>query len=98
MKMIKMKKNLTLILIGSIIAGIVITLITGLFTNQGGFVGSCRWGYPIHWLTKMVVGPQYTAPQEIVWTNLIYDIIIWTLISLFILLIIFRKKMIKKEK
>ena len=87
-----MKIKLILIIIGSIIAGIAITLITGLFHNKGGIIGSSRWGYPIHWLSKMVVGPQYTAPQEIVWGNLIYDIIIWVFVSLFILLFIFEKK------
>lgn len=96
--MFKMKKNLTLIIIGSIIAGIVISLITGLFSNNAGFSGSGRWGYPLHWLSKMLVGPQYTAPLEIVWLNLVYDIIIWSFIILLILLIAFRKKMIEKEK
>ena len=93
-----MKNILKIVIFSSIIAGIAITLLTGLFHNEGGIIGSSRWGYPIHWLSKMVVGPQYTAPQEIVWSNLIYDITIWTFVSLFILLIVFRKKMIEKEK
>ncbi|MCK4364765.1 MAG: hypothetical protein KAW45_01815 [Thermoplasmatales archaeon] len=93
-----MRKKLIQIIIISIIVGIIITLITGLFSNQENFLGSSRWGYPLHWLSRMIVGPQYSPPLNIVWLNLIIDIVIWSIIVLVILLIVFRKNLFRKEK
>lgn len=64
----------------SIIAGTVITLLTGLISNtQATLVGATHYGYPLSWLIRRVLAPQY-FPWRINIVNLIIDIIIWTLI------------------
>jgi hypothetical protein len=62
----------------SIIFGIVITLLTGLISNtQAKLVGATHYGYPLVWLIRRVLAPQY-FPWRIDTVNLIIDIIIWT--------------------
>jgi hypothetical protein len=62
----------------SIIFGIVITLLTGLISNtQAKLVGATHYGYPLVWLIRRVLAPQY-FPWRIDIVNLIIDIIIWT--------------------
>jgi len=64
----------------SIIAGIVITLLTGFISNtQATLVGATHYGYPLAWLIRRVLAPQY-FPWRIDIVNLIIDIIIWTLV------------------
>ena len=87
-----MRKKLIQITIISVIVGIIITVITGLLSNQGNFVGSGRWGYPVHWLSRIIVGPQYSPPTNIVWLNLMIDIVIWSIVILVILIIVFRNR------
>ena len=88
-----MRKKIVKVFIISIILGIVITMITGLFLNQGQYLGSSRWGYPVYWLSQMVVGPEYSPPLNVVWLNLLIDITIWSILFIVILIIVFRNKM-----
>jgi len=94
-----MRKIIKLIIF-FIIIGLIITLITGLFSNLDTLVGVSRWGYPLYWLSKMVIGPQYSPPLDIVWLNLIIDVIIWSIIVYLILLelVILREYFSKKEE
>ena len=94
-----MKKMIQLIIF-FIIIGLIITLITGLFSNLDTIVGASIWGYPLHWLSKMVVGSQYSPPLDVVWLNLIIDIMIWSIVVYLILLelVILKKYFSKKEK
>ena len=87
-----MKKIVYKLIISSLIIGIVITLITGLFTHPD-IVGANWWGYPLTWLTQAVLSPEYSPPLNINWLNLIIDIVVWTIIAFVILVAIFRKKL-----
>ena len=89
------KKRISLSIIVSIIYGSAITLITGFFTHKI-LIGATWFGYPLHWLVRMVVSPEY-FPYKIVWLNFIIDIIIWSVIVFIILVVIFRKDFLKKE-
>lgn len=74
----------------SIIAGIVITLLTGLISNtEATLVGATHYGYPLAWLIRRVLAPQY-FPWRINIVSLIIDVIIWTLV-IGIILYAFRK-------
>ncbi len=86
-----MKKIVYKLIISSLIMGMIITLITGLFTHQG-VVGANWWGYPFTWLTRAVVSPEYSPPLNLNLLNLIIDIIIWTIIAFAIFVVIFKKK------
>lgn len=80
----------------SLIFGVAITLITGFFSNQEGIVGAGRWGYPLHWLSRMVTSPEYSSPYDIVWSNFVIDIAIWTVIIFIVLMFVYRKDLFKK--
>jgi hypothetical protein len=74
----------------SIIAGIVITLLTSFISNtQATLVGATHYGYPLAWLIRRVLAPQY-FPWRIDIVNLIIDIIIWALV-IGIILFAFKK-------
>ncbi len=64
-------------ILGSVAGGVVITLITGLYSN--GLIGATRFGFPIYWLVRRVLAPQYN-PWHIYVIGLVVDIVIWTLI------------------
>jgi hypothetical protein len=76
----------------SLTFGIVITLVSSLFSHPN-VVGANWWGYPLTWLTQVVVSPEYSPPLNVNWFNLIIDIIFWTIISLVIIFALFKKKM-----
>jgi hypothetical protein len=60
----------------SIITGIVITLITGLFPNVF-LLGVNYWGYFLPWLRRIVYPG---SPLEVLWIYLIVDVIIWSVL------------------
>ncbi|MFX0136480.1 MAG: hypothetical protein ACFFDN_22765 [Candidatus Hodarchaeota archaeon] len=62
----------------SIIGGIIIALITGFFPNPMPFlIGSDTWGFPFYWVSQVI----YPGAEKTVnWSNLILDILIWSLI------------------
>lgn len=74
----KAKTTSTLsLLLGSILGGEVITLLTGLVPNTPAMlVGAVHYGYPLPWLLRLVIAPWYN-PWRIDLTNFIADIIIW---------------------
>ncbi|MFX1488129.1 MAG: hypothetical protein ACFFBI_03210 [Promethearchaeota archaeon] len=70
-------------LISSFAIGIIITLITGLFSHPTeGIIGVNKWGYPFYWLSQ-VVYPE--AKINTNWSNLIIDVLIWIISTLLIL-------------
>ena len=76
----------------SIIAGIVITLLTGFISNtKATLVGATHYGYPLAWLIRRVLAPQY-FPWRIEIVNLIIDIVAWTLVIGIILYAIKKSK------
>jgi hypothetical protein len=70
----------TKIIIGSILGGVAVTLLTGLVSNTPPmWVGAILYGYPLPWLTRMIVAPQY-YPWRVETANLLVDIIVWTIV------------------
>ena len=69
------------ILLGSVLAGVAVTLLTGLIPNTPpDWLGATFYGYPIHWLTRLVLAPEY-VPWRVEWTGLIGDLIVWVAIA-----------------
>ena len=84
--MVELKKVLM-----ALVGGIAITLVTGLIPNTPGMlVGASLYGYPLAWLIRMVVAPEY-FPWKVEIVGLIADIVVCTLIALVILLVATRK-------
>ena len=86
--MVNHEMNVTRILLGSILGGVAITLLTGLTINTPPMlVGAVHYGYPFAWLIRMIVTPQY-FPWTVNVSNLILDLIVWSLaagVALFLL-------------
>ena len=58
--------------------GIFIALATGLVSNTPmNLVGATWYGYPIAWLIRLVIAPQYN-PWRIHPIELVLDIILWS--------------------
>ncbi len=60
----------------SIIAGMLITLITGLFPNVF-LLGVSYWGYFLPWLSKVIYPG---AALNVIWVNFFVDIVIWSVL------------------
>lgn len=76
----------------AIIGGTLITLLTGFIPNTPPiWAGSTLYGYPLAWLLRLVLAPQY-FPWKLNIANMIGDIIIWAIIIGIILLIWIRIK------
>jgi len=60
----------------SILAGILITLITGLFPNVF-LLGVSYWGYFLPWLSKVAYPG---ATLNVKWVNLFVNIVIWSVL------------------
>jgi hypothetical protein len=88
----KIRKKILQIVIISIILGITITIITGFFLNTEKYIGSSRWGYPLPWLSKIIVNPKYSPTLNIIWPNLIINITFISTLIFLILFIALRKK------
>jgi hypothetical protein len=79
----------------SIIGGLVITLLTGLFINMPAkLMGAVHYGYPFAWLTRLVIAPEY-FPWRVNILNLIIDIVIWSVV---VFIIIFGVAWVRKSK
>jgi len=80
------------ILLSSIISGVIITLLTGLISNTSPmWAGAVLYGYPLAWLIRRVVAPEY-FPWQVNLLNLVADIIIWAVIVSVVLLVLARTK------
>ena len=62
----------------SVIGGIVLTLLTGFVTNTV-LLGAEHYGYPMAWLIRLVLAPEY-FPWRVNVLILIIDLIIWIVI------------------
>lgn len=63
----------------SVIGGVVVTLLTGFLANTV-LLGAEHYGYPLAWLVRLVLAPEY-FPWRVNVLNLVMDIIVWTLIA-----------------
>lgn len=77
----------------SVVGGAVITGISFLYNSiPSGIVGANGWyGFPMTWISYLVVGPQY-SPWSISWTGLIVDIVIWAIVVAIVLTLLKRYK------
>jgi hypothetical protein len=67
-------------LLVSILGGVLVTLLTGLFpTTPSLLVGATWYGFPLAWLIRMIVAPEYN-PWRIELLNFFADIVIWFVI------------------
>jgi len=81
----------TLLLI-SILGGVVITLLTGLISNTPPMlVGAVHYGYPVPWLFRLVIAPQYN-PWRLDLLNFFADIIAWFVIVAIVVLLVERSR------
>jgi hypothetical protein len=78
------------VVVGGIVGGIVLTLLTGLI-EAPSLIGATNYGYPILWLTKFTVGPGY-FPWSFHPVRFLLDVIVWAIIVSLVLYILFRKK------
>ena len=70
----------TRIVILSVIGGVILTLLTGVVSNTPPMlVGPTHYGYPLAWLVRLVLAPEY-FPWRVNVPNLIMDIVIWIII------------------
>ena len=71
----------------AVIVGIAITLLTGLVENMPAMlVGAVHYGLPMAWLVRMVVAPEYN-PWMVNYLALIVDIVVWTIVAYFVLIV-----------
>ncbi|MEM2943057.1 MAG: hypothetical protein QXT81_06510 [Candidatus Bathyarchaeia archaeon] len=67
-------------LIISIVGGMIVTLLTGLVEVTPPMLVGAQWyGYPLPWLYRLVIAPQY-FPWKPDLLNLIADIVFWAVI------------------
>jgi hypothetical protein len=75
-------------LVVSILGGEIITLLTGLFSNTPEMlVGAEHYGFPLAWLIRMIVAPEYN-PWRIEFVNFLADMVVWSVILLVIVFIV----------
>jgi len=87
-----MLKSSMRMVVYAVVAGVVITLLTGLIGNTPEMlVGAVYYGYPFRWLEMMVVAPQY-FPWVVRPLRLILDIVVWTVIVWVILFVVSKVK------
>ena len=78
--------NMKLIIPISVVAGLTITLVTGLLNvTPMQMVGATWHGWPLAWF-YVIVYPG--SPTSVDWPNLIGDIIVWSVIVLIVALVI----------
>lgn len=76
----------------AIVGGVVITLLTGLVENMPSLlVGAVHYGYPLAWLTRLVIAPEF-IPWHVDYANLIIDIVVWVIIVWIILFVLSKRK------
>lgn len=64
----------------AILGGVAITLLTGLVSSTpAGLVGAQWYGFPLPWLFRLIVAPQY-FPWKVDALNLIADLIFWIIV------------------
>ena len=84
------------ILVYAIIGGAAITLLTGLINTTPPLLAGAVWyGFPLAWLIRLVVAPEY-FPWQVNFISLVIDIIFWAVIIGIILLLVILVKMGKK--
>jgi len=72
--------NAVKIVILSLIGGLAITLLTSLLSNMPAMlVGAVHYGYPVPWLFRLVLAPEY-FPWRVNVVALVADVIVWAVV------------------
>jgi hypothetical protein len=80
--------NTTNRLVVSILGGEIVTLATGLLPNTPQMlVGAVHYGFPIAWLFRMIVAPEYN-PWRIDFLKFLADVVVWSVILIVIVFIL----------
>ncbi|MDE1870924.1 MAG: hypothetical protein KGI06_01660 [Candidatus Micrarchaeota archaeon] len=84
----------------ALILGIIVTLATGALNSTPiGLVGASWYGYPLTWIRKLVIAPQYN-PWRIDYVGIVADVVFWSVIMLALLLVLLRigeKKAVRRK-
>lgn len=72
-------KDLKNVAIYSLIAGLIITLLSGLMPTINNVVGMDYWGSPWPWLTQSTMG-NGEVQKTIIYENLLFDSLIWSIV------------------
>jgi len=68
------------IVVLSLIGGAVVTVLTGLLLNMPTpLLGAEHYGYPLPWLFRLVLAPEY-LPWRVDMVALVIDLAIWTIV------------------
>jgi len=69
----------------AVAVGVAITLLTGLIENTPNMlVGAVHYGYPLAWLVRMIVAPEYN-PWAVRPMGLVIDLVVWSAVIFVIL-------------
>ena len=67
-------------LVLSVVAGTLISLLSGLYdSTPAGLVGARWYGFPFAWMRYLVVPPQYLPWREDD-TALVFDVVFWSVV------------------
>jgi len=76
--------------LGSVIGGMLITLLTGLYNSTpNGLLGAAWFGWPFTWVRRLVVAPQY-SPWAFDVTGFAKDFVVWAVVLAVLIVIIQR--------
>jgi hypothetical protein len=72
--------NAKRVVIFSVVGGVLITLLTGLVSSTPPMlVGAMWYGYPLAWLFRLVIAPEY-FPWRVDVTGLLGDVVAWSVV------------------
>lgn len=75
-------------LVVSILGGVIITLLTGLFSSTPQMLVGAEWyGFPLAWLIRMIVAPEYN-PWRVEFLSFLADVVVWSVILFVIVFIV----------
>lgn len=79
-------------LFASILGGILVTLLTGLVNSTPPMlVGATHYGYPLPWLYRLIIAPQYN-PWNVDPLNFFADVIVWSVVVALVLFALTRAR------
>jgi hypothetical protein len=82
--------NLKRIAVFSVVGGVLMTLATGLVSSTPHMlVGAMWYGYPLAWLFRLILAPEY-FPWRVDMTALLVDIIAWSVVAAIVLMVLKR--------
>jgi len=78
--------------VAAIVVGALLAVLTGLFSNTPPLlVGAAHYGYPLPWLSRLVIAPQY-FPWRVDVARLIVDVVFWSIVVGLVVLILRRAR------